>query len=197
MNINSLLPKINEFRSIAKQPNASIFGFSESKLDPCNLNCEVDIKNYHLIRMDSSRRGGRVASCIRKSLSQSHKPNFCHDIESFFIDIFLPKPCLFRFQCYTSYRTNLNLKSTLIIPTPHLFKNMYGSLLFPLPPSINYGTNENNIALWNTYRTHFKKCFKKNDSEWCYWNEIFWSWAYIVVTRIVTFEIKWTLWNFI
>ena len=41
--------------------------------------------------MDRSRRGSGDAYYIRKSLSYSHEPNFCGDIESIFIDIFLLK----------------------------------------------------------------------------------------------------------
>ena len=89
--MNNLLPKIDEIRFIAKQLNASIIGSSESKLDSSILNSELDIDEYDLIRLDRSRRGGGVACYIRKSLSYNHKTSFCRNIESIFIDIFLPK----------------------------------------------------------------------------------------------------------
>ena len=41
--------------------------------------------------MNRSRSGGGVACYIRKSLSYNHKTSFCRNIESIFIDIFLPK----------------------------------------------------------------------------------------------------------
>ena len=60
LNINSLLPKIDEIRFIAKQSNASIIGVSESKLDSSILNSELDTHEYNLVRLDHSRRvGGR------------------------------------------------------------------------------------------------------------------------------------------
>ena len=60
LNINSLLPKIDEIRFIAKQSNASIIGISESKLDSSILNSELDTHEYNLVRLDHSRRvGGR------------------------------------------------------------------------------------------------------------------------------------------
>ena len=37
LNVNNLLPKIDEIRFIAKQSNASIIGISECKLDPSIL----------------------------------------------------------------------------------------------------------------------------------------------------------------
>ena len=69
LNINSLLPKIDEMRFIAKQSNASTIGINEYELDSSILNSiELDIDDCNLIRLDCSRGGGRVA-CIRKSLS--------------------------------------------------------------------------------------------------------------------------------
>ena len=95
LNINSLLPKIDEIRFIAKQSNASIIGFSESKLDSSILNSELDTHEYNLVRLDHSRRvggrGGGVTCCIRRSLSYNYKSSFCCNIESIFTDIFLPK----------------------------------------------------------------------------------------------------------
>ena len=90
-NINSLLPKINEIRFIAKQSNASIIGISKSKLDLSILNSGLNTKDYDLIRLYRSRRGGGVTCYIRKFLSYNHKSSFCRDIESIFIDIFLSK----------------------------------------------------------------------------------------------------------
>ena len=52
LNINSLLPKINEIRFIVKQSNASMIGISESKLDSSILNSELDIEEYYLIRLN-------------------------------------------------------------------------------------------------------------------------------------------------
>ena len=70
--MNSLLPKIDKIRFIAKQSNSSLIGISESKLDSSVLKSEVDIDEYDLIRLDPARRGGGVACYIRKSLSYNH-----------------------------------------------------------------------------------------------------------------------------
>ena len=43
LNGNCLVPKIDEIRSIAKQPNPWKMGISESKLDSSILNSEIDI----------------------------------------------------------------------------------------------------------------------------------------------------------
>ena len=91
MNISSLLPKIDKICFITKQSNASIIGISESKLDSSILNKKLDIDDYNLFRLDHSRRGGRVSCYIRKSLSYNHKTNFCRNIESIFIGIFMQK----------------------------------------------------------------------------------------------------------
>ena len=85
MNLNSLLPKIDDIHYIAKQSNASIIGISKSKLDSTILNSEVDIENKCL------RTEGGVAYYIRKSLSYNHKSTFCGHTKTIFINIFLPK----------------------------------------------------------------------------------------------------------
>lgn len=69
LNINSLLPKIDEFCYIVKQPNVSIIGLCKSKLYLFILNIELDIKSYDLIRMNCPRRGSWIACHIRKSKS--------------------------------------------------------------------------------------------------------------------------------
>ena len=89
MNVNSLLPKVDEIHFIAKQSNASIIGISESKLDSSILNSEVDIVDCDIIRTDRSSRGGGVGCYIQKSY-YNHKPSFCPNIESIFVDNFFP-----------------------------------------------------------------------------------------------------------
>ena len=69
LNINSLPPKIDEIRFISKHLNAFIIGISDYELDSAISNSKVDIENYDLIRIDCSRRGGRIACCTRNSLN--------------------------------------------------------------------------------------------------------------------------------
>ena len=69
LNINSLLPKIDELRLIAKNSNAEIIGITESKLDKIILDNEVKIDGYELKRSDRNRQGGVVACYISKDLS--------------------------------------------------------------------------------------------------------------------------------
>ena len=85
MNINCLVPKIDDIDHIAKQSNASIIGISKSKLYSSILNNELDIEDKCFRAEDG------VAYCIRKSLSYTYKPNFCGDTKNIFIDIFFPK----------------------------------------------------------------------------------------------------------
>ena len=47
LNINSLLPKIDELRNIAKLSNAAVIGISESKLDDSVLSSEIHIDDYN------------------------------------------------------------------------------------------------------------------------------------------------------
>ena len=94
LNINSILPKIDEIRYIAKLTNATVIGLSETKLDNVVLSSELEIEGYDLLRSDQSRKGGGAACFVKNSISYDRKPNFCINIESIFIEIFLPKPKL-------------------------------------------------------------------------------------------------------
>ena len=69
LNINSLLPKIEELPFIAKSTNAAIIGICESKLDASVLEQEIKIDNYKILRCDRNRHGRGVACYIRNDLS--------------------------------------------------------------------------------------------------------------------------------
>ena len=77
LNINSLLPKIDEIHYVAKLTNATVIELSETKLDNTVLSCEHEIEGYDLVRSDRSRRGG-VACFVKNSISYNRKPNFLH-----------------------------------------------------------------------------------------------------------------------
>jgi len=91
LNINSLLPKIDEIRFIAKKSNAAVIGITESKLDDSVLSSEISIDGYDVLRNDRTRKGGGVACYIRQDLCYIQKNVFPATIENIFIDIMLPK----------------------------------------------------------------------------------------------------------
>ena len=55
ININSLLPKIDEFQYIAKLRKAAVIRISESKLDDSVASSEFQIENYDIILSDRIR----------------------------------------------------------------------------------------------------------------------------------------------
>ena len=64
LNVNSLLPKIDEIRYIAEPTKATIIGITESKLDESIFQSEIEIDNYNLLRSDRNRNGGGAACCV-------------------------------------------------------------------------------------------------------------------------------------
>ena len=90
LNINSLLPKIEELRITAKSTNAAIIGISESKLDESVLEPEIQIDDYKILRCDRNRHGGGVACYIRNDLSYNIISIFQSENESVFFEILLP-----------------------------------------------------------------------------------------------------------
>ena len=89
LNINSLLPKIEELRIIAKSTDTAIIGINESKLNESILEPEIEICDYKILRCDTNRHGGGVAFHIRNDLSYNISV-FPSEIESVFFEILLP-----------------------------------------------------------------------------------------------------------
>ena len=69
LNINGLLPKIEELRFIAKSNNAAVIGICESKLDASVVDPEISTDNYKTLRCDRNRQGGGAACYVRNDLS--------------------------------------------------------------------------------------------------------------------------------
>ena len=80
LNINSLLPRIDELRHMATLSNAAVIGISESKLDKSSTNSEIIKDNYDLLHCDRNRNRGGVACYIRNNLSYTQKNLFPNDI---------------------------------------------------------------------------------------------------------------------
>ena len=91
LNVNSLLPKIDEIRYIAERTKAAVIGITESKLDESIFQSEIQIDNYDLLRCDRNRNGGGVACYIRSDISYVQKDFFPNVIENIFFEILLPK----------------------------------------------------------------------------------------------------------
>ena len=91
LNVNSLLPKIDEIRYIAERTKAAVIGITESKLDQSIFQSEIQIDNYDLLRCDRNRNGGGVACYIRSDISYVQKDFFPNVIENIFFEILLPK----------------------------------------------------------------------------------------------------------
>ena len=56
LNVNSLLPKIDEICYIAECANAAVIGKTESTLNKSNFQLEIQIDNYDLLRCDRNRQ---------------------------------------------------------------------------------------------------------------------------------------------
>ena len=89
LNINSLLPKIEELCFVAKSSSTAVIGICESKLDASVLDQEISIDNYNILRCDRNRHGRGVACYIRNDLSYILSVFPC-EIENIFFKILLP-----------------------------------------------------------------------------------------------------------
>ena len=91
ININNLLPKIDELRHLTKTTDVSVVGISETKFDNSVSSGEFEIEGHNLLRFDRSWRGGGVACYVNKFLEHNYKHSFCKNTKSILTNIFLPK----------------------------------------------------------------------------------------------------------
>ena len=91
LNINSILPKLDELKTIAGNTKAAIIGITESKVDNSISDSEVEIPGYCILRCDSNRNGGGVACYVRQYLCFNWRSTVMRDIEGIFLDILLPR----------------------------------------------------------------------------------------------------------
>ena len=87
LNINTVLPKIDELHEIAKKTRATVIGLTETKLDATILDGEVNIDGYELIRSDRNRHGEGVACYIKNGIAFRSRGGFSNEIENLFFDI--------------------------------------------------------------------------------------------------------------
>ena len=64
LNINSILPKLSELKTIAGNTKAATIGITESKVDNSISHSEVEIPGYCILRCDRNRNGGGVACYV-------------------------------------------------------------------------------------------------------------------------------------
>ena len=94
LNVNRLLPKIDELRYIARFSNASVTGITESKLYNYILDSEIQIDNYHIPLCDRNRKGtkGCLFCCFaRNDFSYIKKDSFPEKTENILFEILPPK----------------------------------------------------------------------------------------------------------
>ena len=95
LNVNRLLPKIDELCNIAKCSNVVVIGITETKLDNTVYDSEVTIDGYSIVRNDRNRKGGGVACYIRSNICYSRKTCLSENLENIFIDLWFQKQNLY------------------------------------------------------------------------------------------------------
>ena len=91
LNINILLPKIDELCNIAKCSNAAVIGITETKLDNTVYDSEVTLDGYSIVRNDRNRKDGGAACYIRSNICYSRRTCLSDNLENIFIDLLFPK----------------------------------------------------------------------------------------------------------
>ena len=71
LNINSILPKIKQLKSLLINSNPSVLRITETKLDNTVNNEEVKIDGYNLIRSNRNKMEGGIPCYMQTSRSVS------------------------------------------------------------------------------------------------------------------------------
>ena len=87
-NVNSLLSKIEELRTLAFNTNISVLGITETKLDNTVSNEELKFDGYNLLRLGRYKNGGGVACYIKNNIVHNRQSSIS---ENTVLDILLPK----------------------------------------------------------------------------------------------------------
>ena len=104
LNINSLLPKTDELRDIAKRTKAAVNGISESKLDSTAFDTERYIGNYKILPFDRNQLGCGVACYIRSDISYKLNSLLPHEMEKITFDILMPHTCILDLQTPNQFK---------------------------------------------------------------------------------------------
>ena len=128
LNSNSILPKLDELKTIAGNTKAAIIGITESKVDNSISDSEVEIPGYCILRCDRSRNGGGVACYVRQDLCFNLRSTAMGDIEGIFFDILLPKTkpifvgiiywpptCINFLEYFNKHLDNINLENEILL----------------------------------------------------------------------------------
>ena len=84
LNINSLLPKIDELREIVKISNPTVIGITETKLDN-------SIGDSEIIPRDRNRKGRSVIYYVTNKICYNNNNCISNKIENIFIELLIPK----------------------------------------------------------------------------------------------------------
>ena len=95
MNLNSLLPKIEEVRFILKKSETTVIGITETKLDRTIFDTELYIEGYSIVRCDRGKKGGGVACYIKMTSVSALKILFLKKSKLFLWICFFQKPSLY------------------------------------------------------------------------------------------------------
>ena len=94
LNSNSLLPKTDELRDIAKRTKAAVIGISESKLDSTVFDPERYSDNYKILPFDRNQLGCGVACYSRSDISYKLNSFLPNEMEKITFDIVMPHTCI-------------------------------------------------------------------------------------------------------
>lgn len=91
LNIDRLLPKLDNLRVFCEESNIDIMTCNETKLEPSVNNNEVHITGYDIVRRDRNKYGGGVCIYVKNNLNFKVRQDLMPDpLENIVIEINKP-----------------------------------------------------------------------------------------------------------
>ena len=87
MNINSLLPKLDELWEIIKISNPTVIGITETNIDHSICDSEISVDWCCAIRRDRKRRGGGIVCYVTSNICCNTRNCISNEIENIFIEL--------------------------------------------------------------------------------------------------------------
>ena len=128
LNINSILPNLDELKTIAGNTKAVIIGITVSKVDNSMSDSEVEIPGYCTLRCDRNRNERGIACYVRQDLCFNLRSTAVGDTEVIFFDILLPKTkpifagiiyrpptCINFLECFNKHLDDINLENEMFL----------------------------------------------------------------------------------
>ena len=91
LNIHSILPKLDEIRTLTVNTKVAVIGITKTCLDESVTDSEAEIPDYMILGHNRNHKGGGVCVYIQSDIALNARNDIGGDLETMWAEIYLPK----------------------------------------------------------------------------------------------------------